>query len=104
MIEKAPLTVVMLATYIAAPVFAQDPNTVARRPVSKGTVLVQVDPSVPGKGLNVVGPIKVPATGSWPVKISITVVNLLEEEVFLTVEGIELGQPRIRANATVVRW
>jgi hypothetical protein len=69
---------------------AQQSSATVRQPADKKSVLVQIDPAVRDKGLNVVGPIRVSAKDGWPAGFAVTVVNLLEEEVFLTVRSVEL--------------
>lgn len=90
-----------LALCFAAEGFAQQTNATPPRPASRGSVLVQIDPTQPGKGLNVVASIKVSAASRWPVRFSVSVVNLLEEEVLLTVEGIELANLRYELERQV---
>ena len=86
----------VLIAGLVGPSFAGDQAGAVARNAEAGRdrptepVLVRIDSAVQDKGLKVICPIEVSAASRWPVRLSVPVVNLLEEEVFLTVQSVEL--------------
>jgi hypothetical protein len=96
-IARSALALAVVAS-IGSPSLSQDTRQPSAQAHARTATLVLPSDASGDKGLSIVGPVEVHASEQWPVKVSITVVNLLEEEVFLAVEGLELSRLHYEVN------
>lgn len=80
------MTVVFLSAVIG---LGAEPNLKNVENEGEQGITVVIDTKVPGKGLRVFAPKQISASGKKHETVLFTVMNLLEEEVFLTVQGLE---------------